>query len=160
MSTPRCGPPGVPARRPAAGDPREAAALAASLATTAALLQRRLRSASSGNGLTASQRSALARLVESGPSTIAGLARAELVRPQSMRATLGALEERGLVARQAHPTDGRQVQLAPTQAGRQELAGLRQAKHGWLAARLCALGGPELRQVAEAAEVLRELVEE
>ena len=138
----------------------DTAALAVSLSTTASLLHRRLRAVSAESELTPSQRSALGRLVEAGPSTIAQLARAELVRPQSMRATLGVLAERGLVAREAHPTDGRQLQVHPTPAGRQALAALQQAKHGWLAERLGTLGGPELRRVAEAAEVLRELVEE
>jgi DNA-binding MarR family transcriptional regulator len=32
-----------------------------------------------------------------------------LVKPQSMGGTLAAMEEEGLVERQPHPTDGRQI---------------------------------------------------
>ncbi|MBO0518301.1 MarR family winged helix-turn-helix transcriptional regulator, partial [Streptomyces beijiangensis] len=67
------------------------------------------------------------------PTTIAALARAELVRPQSMRTTVGTLEEQGVLARSAHPTDGRQVVFALTEAGRASLAELRRAKYDWLA---------------------------
>jgi DNA-binding MarR family transcriptional regulator len=47
--------------------------------------------------------SALLRLDRGGRATAAALARAEQITPQSMGATLAALEARGLVAREPDP---------------------------------------------------------
>ena len=74
--------------------------LAADLSGAVRRLVRRFRGVSPQTGLSPSQRSVLARLDGDGPTTTAGLARAELVRPQSMRLTVAALEETG--ARPAH----------------------------------------------------------
>jgi len=45
-----------------------------------------------------------------------------------MTKIVGKLEERGLVQRSPHPTDGRQVILSPTGPGRSMLAGNRRAR--------------------------------
>jgi len=76
-----------------------------------AVLTRRLRAESNKHELSWSQLAVTARLEMAGPSTTAELARAEAVKPQSMGATLGALEEAGLVERSADSTDGRRVIL-------------------------------------------------
>ena len=71
------------------------------------LLVQRLRQTQAAEGdLTSSETSALARLDRTGPTTSTELARLERISPQSMGATVAALEERGLVARQADPADG------------------------------------------------------
>ena len=57
------------------------------------------------------------RLDTDGPATTADLARAEGVKPQSMGATIAALEEKGIVERKPHPTDGRQMNIALTAKG-------------------------------------------
>ena len=82
-------------------------------------LIRRLRSEIDSEGLGMSQTSALARLERQGPMTTADLARAEAMKPQSMKAILASLEEDGLVERQPHPTDGRQILFLLTAAGRE-----------------------------------------
>ncbi|MEU3185222.1 MarR family transcriptional regulator [Streptomyces sp. NPDC006923] len=134
--------------------------VAADLSAVLGRLMRRLRTASPDSGLTPSQRSVLARLGGEGPSTTAALARAEYVRPQSMRLTLGALEDQGLVQRTPDPDDGRQSVVSVTDTGRTVLAGLRAAKHGWLSEALDAeLDGAERRTLADAAALLRRLVE-
>jgi DNA-binding MarR family transcriptional regulator len=139
----------------------ETHALATELARVAGGLMRRLRAASQAEGFTPSQRSALHRLDTGGPTTIADLARAELVRPQSMRATVGVLEERGILQRRPHPTDGRQVVLSLTEAGRAALAELRRAKYDWLAETLQERLGPADREtLAQAAELMKRLMRE
>jgi len=71
-------------------------------------LMRRLRTESNAGGLSWSQRTVMGRLKREGAATTADLARAENVKPQSMGATLAALEGEGLVGRTPHPSDGRQ----------------------------------------------------
>lgn len=129
------------------------------LASVVGRLLRRLRSSSSESLLTPSQRSVLARLDDGGPTTTADLARAEFVRPQSMRLTLGALEGQGLVGRSPDPADGRKSVMAITDTGRATLAQVRAAKRNWLAEAVAAeLDGAERRTVAEAVTLIERLV--
>lgn len=91
-------------------------------------------------------------------ATTAALARAEYVRPQSMRLTLGALESQGLVERAPDPEDGRKSVMSLTESGTATLAEVRAAKRDWLAQALAAgLDGAERRTVAEAVELLDRL---
>lgn len=96
----------------------------------------------------------IGRIDTDGEATIAALARAELVRPQSMRLTVGALEERGVLARSPHPTDGRQVVFSLTEEGRRMLAVVRQAKQNWLAEAIADRLTPEEQQTLESATAL------
>ncbi|WP_394436167.1 MarR family winged helix-turn-helix transcriptional regulator [Streptomyces sp. SGAir0957] len=133
--------------------------IAADLATVVGRLSRRLRSASPDSLLTPTQRTVLARLDTEGPATTAALARSEYVRPQSMRLTVGALEEQGFVARSPDPDDGRQSVMSITESGRATLASVRAAKHGWLSQALAAeLDADERRTLAEATLLLERLV--
>ncbi|ANZ15488.1 MarR family winged helix-turn-helix transcriptional regulator [Streptomyces noursei] len=135
--------------------------LAADLGATVSLLMRRLRAASPQGELTPTQRAVLARVDADGPATIAGLARAELVRPQSMRMIVGVLEERGILARSPHPTDGRQVVFSLTDEGHRVLRDVRAAKNDWLAVALAdRLTADEQRTLAEATALIRRLTEE
>ncbi|MCX3061184.1 MarR family winged helix-turn-helix transcriptional regulator [Streptomyces beihaiensis] len=141
-----------------AGEPA-AERIATDLATVVGRLSRRLRSASPDSLLTPTQRTVLARLGMEGPATTAALARSEYVRPQSMRLTVGALEERGLVTRAPDPDDGRQSVVSITDAGRAVLDSVRAAKHGWLAQALATeLDADERRALADAAVLLERLV--
>ncbi|RAG80986.1 hypothetical protein DN069_35320 [Streptacidiphilus pinicola] len=138
-----------------AADPAE---LAVELHAVLGLLSRRARAATAATELTASQRSVAARLLREGPATTADLARAEFVRPQSMRLTLGALEERGLIARTPHPTDGRQVLVELSEAGRATVAGIMQTKQGWLSSAIAGdLDAGQRAALAAALPVLRAL---
>lgn len=131
--------------------------VAEELVSAVSQFQRRMRAAAPEGSLSPSQRVALGRLRE-GPATTAELARAERVRPQSMRATLGALEERGLISRRPHPTDGRQVVLSLTDHGRDRLAALRQARHSWLAGAIeTCLSSDDLVSLEHAIALLRRL---
>lgn len=134
--------------------------VAADLSAVVGRLLRRLRTASPGSLLTPTQRTVLARLDGEGPATTAALARAEYVRPQSMRLTLAALEEQGFVARTPDPDDGRQSVVAITESGRHTLASVRAAKHSWLVQALAGeLDEAELRTLAEATGLMERLVE-
>lgn len=134
--------------------------VAADLTTVVGRLTRRMRMASHDGLLTPSQRSVLARLGSHGPATTAALARAEYVRPQSMRATLAALEERGHVERTPDPGDGRQSVMTLTDDGRRALMAVRVAKRDWLAGALTdELDAAELSVLAEAAALLERVVE-
>src|ERR1700712_3797113 len=83
--------------------------------------------------------SALATLDRHGPQSPGELAAHERVQPPSMTRLLTRLEEAGLVTRQAHPTDGRQVIVSIAPEGRALLQASRARKDAWLAQRLAAL---------------------
>jgi DNA-binding MarR family transcriptional regulator len=135
--------------------------VAADLSAVVGQLLRRMRAASPQGVLTPSQRSVAGRLHTGGPATTAALARAELVRPQSMRMSLAALEKQGLIARAPHPTDGRQVVFSLTEKGRRTIASVRQAKQSWLLDAIATrLDADERRTLAEATELLKRLVRE
>ncbi|GAU67212.1 putative MarR family transcriptional regulator [Streptomyces sp. NBRC 110611] len=135
--------------------------LATELSATVAQLMRHLRAASPEGELTPSQRSVARRIAHDGPATIAALARAELVRPQSMRLTVGALEERGILVRSPHPTDGRQVVFSLTDEGRRMIDRLRRAKRDWLALAIADRLTPEEQQtLAAATGLIQRLVQE
>ncbi|MHB1268606.1 MAG: isochorismatase family protein, partial [Acidithiobacillus ferriphilus] len=93
-------------------------ALAGEFRVSIGKLNRRLREqAHPGDpgDFTSAQKSALHRLERDGPATVSMLARAESVRPQSMRVTVSSLEAAGLVGGEPDQTDGRQTifSLAP-----------------------------------------------
>ncbi|MDF2258151.1 MarR family winged helix-turn-helix transcriptional regulator [Streptantibioticus ferralitis] len=137
-----------------------AADTATELSVTVGQLMRRLRAESPEGALTPTQRSVMGRLDRDGPATTAALARAEHVRPQSMRLTLGALEEQGMVTRAPHPTDGRQVVFSLTPDGRNGVTSVRHAKQTWLAEAIAnALDPREQRTLTEAVALLKRLAE-
>ncbi|WP_299528291.1 MarR family winged helix-turn-helix transcriptional regulator [uncultured Streptomyces sp.] len=151
-------PTGRAAARPRPTDPAPEQ-LAIDLASVVGRLLRRLRTSSAESLLTPTQRSVLARLDQDGPATTAALARAEYVRPQSMRLTLGALEDQGMVGRAPDPADGRKSVVSITATGAATLAGVRAAKHDWLTEAVAAeFDGAERRTVAEAVALLGRLV--
>lgn len=109
--------------------------------------------------VTASQTAALGRLLRYGEQTVADLARAEGVRPQSMGATVQALEDLGLVERRPDPTDGRRSLVRATETGslaREEAWGTRTRV---LADRLAGLSDADRDTVARAIALLVPLTE-
>jgi DNA-binding MarR family transcriptional regulator len=110
--------------------------------------------------LTPSERSALSRLDREGPATASSLARLEQISPQSMGATLAALEARGLVGRAADPTDGRRVTMSVTDKGAEELRSRRGARIEHLAGAMDAvLTRGEVRQLGAVAPLIERLAE-
>jgi len=122
-------------------------------------LLRRLRTESNPDELTWSQTVVLARLEKAGPTTTADLARAESVKPQSMGATLAELEREGLVERHPHPTDGRQVLFALTDAGVEARRKRSAAKQKWLLAAMAKLDPGEQQTLVSAAALIKRLGE-
>ena len=117
-------------------------------------VNRRMRQTRPVGDLTHSQISALQSLDLAGALTPRELADAERVQPPTMTRIVSRLEEKGLVARTPHPSDGRQVILALSPAGRELLEGYRRTRDEWLAHRLAELSPDERDTVARAAEIL------
>ena len=134
--------------------------VAAALRVSIGLLLRRMRQARVEGELTVPETAALTRLDRSGHATSSALAKLEQISPQSMGATLGALEARGLVSRGPDAQDGRRVVLSVTEAGRQVLRNKRDARTEQLAQALSAgFTGAELSQLMAAAPLLERLAQ-
>ena len=134
--------------------------MAAALRVSIGLLLRRLRQVQPDGELSLPETSALARLDRSGPAASSELAKLEQISPQSMGATLAALEARGLVARRADPGDGRRAVLSLTAAGQQVLRDKRSARVAQLAQALSGGFSPaEISQLRAAAPLLERLAQ-
>jgi DNA-binding MarR family transcriptional regulator len=107
--------------------------------------------------LSVSHLSALASLGKAGALSPRELADTERVQPPSMTRIVSRLEELGLVQRTPHPTDGRQVVLAATPAGRELLDESRRLREAWLARQLFALTPAERATLRDAAVLLDRL---
>jgi len=105
--------------------------------------------------ITPSQLSALVSVERDGPVTLGELAALESVQPPTMTRIVVALEEQGLVGREADPTDRRIARVPITAAGRKLLERNRSRKTAYLASRMRGLS-PEEREVLERAAGLLE----
>ena len=119
--------------RTPAGISDSAARSARDLRVVFSRLRRRIREVATDEDLTPSQESALALVGKHGAATASALASAEGVRPQSMAATLAALDRHGLIRRSADPEDGRRQLVTLTEAGRERVEDNRQVREEWLA---------------------------
>jgi DNA-binding MarR family transcriptional regulator len=145
-----------------AKSPASSAALetaVADLTVAVGQLLRRLRSETNPSELNLSQHSVLSRLDQLGAMTTADLARAESMKPQSMGAVLASLEQEGLVHRQPHPTDGRQILFALTDEGVDLRRKRVVAKREWLLAAMAQLEPDELQAVMTAIPLIKRLGE-
>ena len=131
--------------------------LAATLRDAITRLNRRVRQARPVGDLTFSQLSALTSLQLAGALTPRELADVERVQPPTMTKIVGKLEELGLVLRTPHPTDGRQVILAPTEQGRTVYAQFERARNEWLARHLAELSSSDRDTLARAAEIMQQV---
>src|SRR5262245_10595057 len=131
--------------------------LAAQLRDSITRLNRRLRQTRPVGDITIAQISALQSLDAAGALTPRELAEVERVQPPTTTRIVARLEERGLVQRTPHPTDGRQVILAPSPAGRELVAEYRRVRDEWLAQRLARLSAEERDTLLRAAEILNRI---
>jgi DNA-binding MarR family transcriptional regulator len=131
--------------------------LAEALRDAITRLNRRVRQARPVGDLTVTQLSALTSLELAGALTPRELADVERVQPPTMTKIVAKLEDRGLVQRTPHPTDGRQVILAATELGREVFAEHRRARDAWLTRRLAALTPEERDALHAAAEILNRI---
>lgn len=86
------------------------------------------------------------------------LADIECVSAPSMTRTVGCLVDKGLVRREADPSDGRQVRLFITEDGRTTLVQVRAQRDEWMLARLTTLSEQECAVLDQAAEILGRVV--
>lgn len=121
---------------------------------------RRTLLAGKADEVTASQTAALGRLLRHGESTVADLARAEGVRPQSMGATVQALVDLGLVERRPDPRDGRRTLVRATETGSRARADAWTARTRVLTDRLAALPEDDRATVARALAILLPLTDD
>jgi DNA-binding MarR family transcriptional regulator len=139
---------------------QEVEEVAAALYLSVGMLRRRLRQMPAEGGLSLPESSALRRLERDGPSTVTVLARAEQISVQSMGATLGALEARGLIKRQSDPADGRRAVMSVTEAGLAALSDKRNSRIAQLAGALATGFTPaELNQLRAVAPLIERLAE-
>jgi DNA-binding MarR family transcriptional regulator len=134
--------------------------VAGALRVSVGLLLRRMRQTRTDGELTLPESSALTRLDRAGPATASELAKLEQISPQSIGATLGALEAKGLIGRRPDPGDGRRAVLSVTEAGSRLLRDKRNARTQLLAKALSAGFAPaEIQLLASAAPLLERLAE-
>ena len=134
--------------------------VAGALLVSVGLLRRRLRQTKVPGDLSLPETAALARLDHGGPATAAALAKQEQISPQSMGATLAALENRGLITRSPDPADGRRILLALSDDGREMLRIKRSARTEILAHALAtAFTQDELAQLQAAAPLIERLAQ-
>ncbi|HEY2639502.1 MAG TPA: MarR family transcriptional regulator [Streptosporangiaceae bacterium] len=140
---------------------RSDAGLATELRISVSRLARRLRAERLAKGLepglSDTQLAALAALERHTAMTPGELADHEKVQPPSMTRVITALEERGLVTREAHATDRRQVVLTVTEPGRSVVQQSRRLREAWLAQRLRELTPQERQTLRAAAPILEKL---
>jgi DNA-binding MarR family transcriptional regulator len=138
------------------------AALATAMRISISRLARRLRVERLGLGGTETvlsdiQLAALAALERHESMTPGELADHEKVQPPSMTRVIAVLEERGLVRREPHATDRRQVILTVTDEGRDLVQRVRRRREAWLARRLQELTPNERQTLRAAAPILEKI---
>ena len=138
------------------------AALATAMRISISRLARRLRVERLGLGGTETvisdiQLAALAALERHDSMTPGELAEHEKVQPPSMTRVIAVLEERGLVRREPHATDRRQVILTVTDDGRDLVQRVRRRREAWLAQRLQELTPDEREILLAAAPILEKI---
>lgn len=101
----------------------------------------------------------MGRLQREGAATTADLARAEGVKPQSMGTTIATLEQRKIVMRKPHPTDGRQWLIELTAEGHALRQASKDAGHTWLAEAIAHLGTEEQATLQAATGIIQRLAE-
>lgn len=133
--------------------PTNLPALAGELRVVVGKLVRRAREHSRTGDFTAAQKSVVVHLERDGPATVSALARADGVKPQSMRITIAGLESLGAVKGKADPHDGRKTLIDLTPTFRRKLKASQAAKEDWLVRALQAQFTPE-EQASLAATVV------
>ncbi len=122
-------------------------------------LSRRLRNEST-HEVTEPQLSALSAVIHLGPMTAGRLAEHDHVQPPSMTRTVASLEKLGLVSREADPGDRRCVVVTPTEQGQELVREIKRRRNAWLDKRLARLTPAERETLAQAATILRRMVED
>lgn len=142
-------------------DTGRASALAVEIHAAVRKLKQKLRGFAGRGDLTQSQVAVLLRLERDGPATVSSLARAEGMRPQSMSAVVGPLQEEGLLSGAPDPNDGRQTLMSLTPKCRKWIQDSRAARQDWLTTVISQkLSEREQEKLRAALELLTRLVED
>ncbi|MFJ9949151.1 MarR family winged helix-turn-helix transcriptional regulator [Kitasatospora sp. NPDC091207] len=120
-------------------------------------LSRRLRHQRVEESLSPTEMGVLGTLARCGKATPGELARKEHVQPPSMTRIVAMLEEKGLVRREPHPEDRRQVVVSSTEQAEVILAESRRRRNAWLAELAEGLDEEEWAALRAAAPVLYKL---
>ena len=136
----------------------DAAALS-TLRSAVMRLSRRLRNQRVEESLTPTEMQVLATLARCGQATPGELARKEHVQPPSMTRIVAMLEEKGLVRREPHPDDRRQVVVSSTDEAVSILEQSRAKRDAWLADLATGLTEEEWAVLRAAAPVLERLAQ-
>jgi DNA-binding MarR family transcriptional regulator len=132
---------------------------AVELRILAGKLRRRLRDQATPTDFTSSQVAVVSYIDRNGPTTVTEIAAAEGMRPQSMGATVAALEADGIISRSPDPTDGRRVILSITPSARELVDSNRAAKEDWLFRAISTtFDATELKQLEVGIQLLNRLV--
>jgi DNA-binding MarR family transcriptional regulator len=139
---------------------RTSSELASLLRPSLLRLTRLIRNQRVDMSVTLTQISAMATLYKRGSMSAGELAACEKVQPPSMTKVLANLEERGLVRRDAHPTDKRQAIISVTDEGLELLESERRSRDAWLSQRLAELTPEERALLRDVVPVLDKLAEQ
>ena len=111
-------------------------------------------------GIPISQLAVLGRIIDEGPVTAAALAAGEHVTQQAIAQSVATLKKRGLVDKQADPSDGRKSLVTATAAGRKLRESLAASRGEWLTRAVDAAVKPEERRLLkEAIELLERIAD-
>jgi DNA-binding MarR family transcriptional regulator len=128
-----------------------------SLRSAVMKLSRRLRHQRVDESLSSTEMSVLGTLARCGSATPGELARKEHVQPPSMTRIVAMLEIKGLVRREPHPDDRRQVVVRQTEQAEAMLVESRSKRNAFLAQLMTELSEQERAVIREAAPVLEKL---
>ncbi|MVU79174.1 MarR family transcriptional regulator [Nocardia sp. ET3-3] len=140
--------------------PSDIRALAGELSLAVVRLTRHLRGRRADAQISLTQLSALATLNREGAMTPGALAAKERVQPPSMTRVIASLSELDLVERNPHPTDGRQIIVSLSPAGRALVADENQAREAWMTDQLSKLSPDQLKVLTEAVGIMKYIVDE
>jgi DNA-binding MarR family transcriptional regulator len=120
----------------------------------------RIESGLRSTGIPISQLAVLARIINEGPTTASALAAGEHVTQQAIAQSLATLKERGLVEKQADPSDGRKSLVSATASGRELMETITVSREEWLTRAVDAAVKPGERPLlAEAIELLERIAD-
>ncbi|UFS95208.1 MarR family winged helix-turn-helix transcriptional regulator [Nocardia huaxiensis] len=140
--------------------PSDIRALAGDLSLAVVRLTRHLRGRRADAQISLTQLSALATLNRDGAMTPGALAAKERVQPPSMTRVIASLSDLALVERKPHPTDGRQIIVSLSEAGRALIADETHAREAWMTEQLATLRPDQLKTLNEAVGIMKQIVDE
>jgi DNA-binding MarR family transcriptional regulator len=134
--------------------------LPSDLAIAVVRLTRHLRGRRASSVVSLTQLSALSTLKREGSMTPGAIAARERVQPPSMTRVIASLADLGMVKREPHPTDGRQVIVTLTPAGDALVVDEANAREEWLRAQLKRLDDTQLETLRGAVGIIEGIVTE